>query len=209
MKSPASILASKRRSSSASSSERTALRSSLGAVSMAWVYILGAPWWTRYSMSLRAGGGHTAFGERGRAAKSPSAAQEAGAHPPFAAAAGACSGCLWERREAQGRGRRAQRASKTDSPQLSERSAHGARSEFCGATLPRASQRSRPSGRPLPLAARAGPRCSGAQETDTDSDAIASLTSAAYRSPAGLCPASVRCRPAPAHPHACSRRSAS
>lgn len=142
-------------------------------------------------------------------AKGPSAAHDTGALPPFAAAAGACLGCHWERREAQGRGRRAQRASKTDSPQLSERSALGARSEFCGATLPRASQRSRPSGRPLPPAPRAGPRCSGAHETGADSNTTEHLTSAANRSPAGPCPGSAQCRPGPAPPHACSHRSAS
>ena len=47
---------------------------------------------------------------------------------------------LW-RREAQGRGRHAQRASLTCSPQLFERRARSAQSEFCGAPPARASQR--------------------------------------------------------------------
>ena len=48
---------------------------------------------------------------------------------------------LW-RREAQGRGRHAQRASSSCSPQLSERREQRERSEFCGAPPARASQRS-------------------------------------------------------------------
>ena len=64
------------------------------------------------------------------------------------ATAGAWGQGRWERREAQWPGWRAQRASKTDPPSLSERSGQRSRSEFDGATRPRASQRSRPYGRP-------------------------------------------------------------
>jgi len=78
-------------------------------------------------------------------------------HPWCCAAGGSQRGrCVW-RREAQAWGRRAQRASSSCSPQLFERSASRARSEFCGATPSRASQRSRrsrpPQSAPPPAAA--------------------------------------------------------
>jgi hypothetical protein len=82
-----------------------------------------------------------------------------GAQASPLATAGAWEWGRWGRREAQRPGRRAQRASWTDPPSLSERSGPGPRSEFDGATRPRASQRSRPSGRPLPPALPPGPRC--------------------------------------------------
>lgn len=82
-----------------------------------------------------------------------------GGSPRSFAAAGAWGRGLWGRREAQRPGWRAQRASQTDPPSLSERSALRAPSEFDGATRPRASQRSRPYGRPPPPAPPPGPRC--------------------------------------------------
>ncbi len=67
------------------------------------------------------------------------------------------------RREAQARGRRAQRALLSDSPQLFERSACRARSEFCSAASGRASQRSQCS-RPLQPAPPPGAACRVAQQ---------------------------------------------
>ena len=57
------------------------------------------------------------------------------------------AGANRRRREAQGRGRRAQRASTSDSPQLSERSGRRPRSESCGAPSDR---RSEPGHRTVP-----------------------------------------------------------
>jgi len=45
-------------------------------------------------------------------------------------------GRLWDAEPRKGECRRAQRASSSDSPKLSERSAQSARSEFFGATEP-------------------------------------------------------------------------
>ena len=59
------------------------------------------------------------------------------------AAGGARRGRFLWRRAAQAWGRRAQRASLSDSPRLFERSERSERSEFCGATPGRASQWSR------------------------------------------------------------------
>ena len=64
-------------------------------------------------------------------------------HDSGSAAGAARRGRFLWRRAAQLWGRRAQRASKTDSPRLFERSERSERSEFSGATPERAAQRSR------------------------------------------------------------------
>ena len=71
------------------------------------------------------------------------------------------SGCVAGRLEGaekrSGEVARAQRASSSDWPQLFERSGHGPRSEFCGPTLPRASQGSPAAGRATRMKPRHAP----------------------------------------------------